>query len=240
MKKKSDLFIVNLMWSFFYIMVPVAMIALVIWVIVFASMLKRDYSKLEAESVALTGKKKVMQETPNENVQKPKTEIPKVPEQKVIEDSIYDADGILIKKPTKSVKLKNLYNINHKQKFFRTKVSDTLGHTYDEACLLDYDQYDFDNHGAVLFEIHGDEEWFTTFRSKVVAGVYKDGYRHAGKQSNKIIFTDENDNVLYESGDISETTEPFLAEFDITGVRVLKIKADSTGAILLLNPLLIP
>ena len=240
MKKEIDSIMTDLMSLIFLIMVPVARVAMLVWIIALVVMVGKDSSRYYKEHPELNSQNKVVQETAKKTEQKSSTQPPKTTAPKPKEDSMYDSDGILIKKPTKSVELKHLYNINKKQKFFRTNVSDTFGHTYDEACLVDFDQYDFDNRGAVLFDIHGDDEWFSIFRSKVVPGVYKDGYRHAGKDTNKIIFTDENDNVLYESGDISETTEPFLVEFDVTGVKVLKIKADSYGAILLLNPLLIP
>lgn len=117
------------------------------------------------------------------------------------------------------------------EKLFRSNGEDTLGNTYLNYLLISYNEYDFEGHGNVIFNIKGEYQHFCT---TIAPGTFGDDSMHALKPVIVEIVGDEN--VLYASPGIELTTQPFSIDIDVTGIRILEIRCKESGAIFMDEP----
>ena len=97
-----------------------------------------------------------------------------------------------------------------------TLKEDSIGNVYSSGNLFKLDSYS--RVGYMTFYIKGDYSRLTG-----TIAVADD----STKTSGMISIYDENDKLLYTSGDMSRTTAPIKVDVDIKGVQWLKISAQS-------------
>ena len=115
---------------------------------------------------------------------------------------------------------------------FRTSGEDTFGNSYLNYLLLNYESYDFDGHGNQIYNIDGK---YTHFCTTIAPGTFSDGGMHNGGGPITVEIVGDG-TVLYSSPEISFTTSPFSVDVDVTGVKLLEFRANSSGAIFLDDP----
>lgn len=98
-----------------------------------------------------------------------------------------------------------------------TLKEDSIGNVYSSGNLFKLDSYGT-SVGYMTFYIKGDYSRLTG-----TIAVADD----SSKTSGMISIYDENDKLLYTSGDMSRTTAPIKVDVDIKGVQWLKISAQS-------------